>query len=415
MNTLFLLFLIGSTVSLSEEISEPHSFVPPFNNYGWSGNRKIKGWSCGGDANIKEFFIRLTPDRQSKTGYCWNDSPISSNKWVTTVKFRISGQGEYLYGDGMTIFFANKPFYEEGKLHGASDQFVGFAVDFATYRNQDYLRFHRDVGLYLGNNTNEHAYRPDVYHPGCYSNYRYYEKRQDFSADNFASVRIAYDGDQQLIRVTVDSQGTGFYQSCISETVALPSDWWSKAYIGISSSTGQVADNHDLISVETLMGVSEVAETRDVVFTSKEREEHLAELLKEESIDVNTLNPKDKAFFAMASELGEMRENEINKLKRELERSLTAIDDSINSMIRKLQTRGDVSETKIEELEESLKKRVSSSISTQISNRILVLEKMLDASMKQEVKKTKGAWVIPFILLAVVLKEYRHIEKTHML
>ena len=264
-------------------------------------------------------------------------------------------QGEYLYGDGMTIFFANKPFYEEvdfsslvklqGKLHGASDQFVGFAVDFATYRNQDvsvffslhiqYLRFHRDVGLYLGNNTNEHAYRPDVYHPGCYSNYRYYEKRQDFSvgvlivhftqADNFASVRIAYDGDQQLIRVTVDSQGTGYYQSCISETVALPSDWWSKAYIGISSSTGQVADNHDLISVETLMGVSEVAETRDVVFTSKEREEHLAELLKEESIDVNTLNPKDKAFFAMASELGEMRENEINKLKRELERSLTGI------------------------------------------------------------------------------------------
>ena len=73
------------------------------------------------------------------------------------------------------------------------------------------------------------------------------------------------------------------------------------------------------------MGVSEVAETRDVVFTSKEREEHLAELLKEESIDVNTLNPKDKAFFAMASELGEMRENEINKLKRELERSLTGI------------------------------------------------------------------------------------------
>lgn len=36
-------------------------------------------------------------------------------------------------------------------------------------------------------------------------------------------------------------------------------------------------------------------------------------------------------------------------------------------------------------------------------DRILVLEKMLDASMKQEVKKTKGAWVIPFILLAVVL------------
>lgn len=179
--------------------------------------------------------------------------------------------------------------------------------------------------------------------------------------------------------MTIDSQGTGFYQSCISETVSLPADWWNNAYIGISGSTGQVADNHDLISVETVLGISEVVEKDDVVLTSKEREDRLASLLKEESIDINKLNPKDKALFAMASELGEMREREVNKLKRELERSLAgrseeeelviAIDDSINNMIRKLQTRGDVSETKIEELEESLKKRVSSSISIQIANR----------------------------------------------
>lgn len=36
-------------------------------------------------------------------------------------------------------------------------------------------------------------------------------------------------------------------------------------------------------------------------------------------------------------------------------------------------------------------------------DRVLVLERMLESSMRQEVKKTKGAWIIPFILLAVVL------------
>ena len=41
---------------------------------------------------IKEYFIRLTPDRQSKRGYCWSDAAMPSNKWVTTIKFRISGQ-----------------------------------------------------------------------------------------------------------------------------------------------------------------------------------------------------------------------------------------------------------------------------------------------------------------------------------
>ena len=56
------------------------------------GNRRITGWTCGDNASIKEFFIRLTPDRQSKSGYCWSDTPLNSNKWVTTFKFRISGQ-----------------------------------------------------------------------------------------------------------------------------------------------------------------------------------------------------------------------------------------------------------------------------------------------------------------------------------
>lgn len=33
---------------------------------GRPGNRKIDNWECGGDATINEYFIRLTPDRQSK-------------------------------------------------------------------------------------------------------------------------------------------------------------------------------------------------------------------------------------------------------------------------------------------------------------------------------------------------------------
>lgn len=56
------------------------------------GSRKINQWTCGGDATINEFFVRLTPDRQSKSGFCWSKSTLSSGEWVTTIKFRISGQ-----------------------------------------------------------------------------------------------------------------------------------------------------------------------------------------------------------------------------------------------------------------------------------------------------------------------------------
>ena len=80
-----------------------------------------------------------------------------------------------------------------------------------------------------------------------------------------------------------------------------------------------------------------------------------------------------------------------------------AIDDSINNMIRKLQKRGDVSDVRISDLESSLQKRVGGSVSSQVQQRITLLEKMLEENLQQEVKKKSGAWIVPFVLLAVCL------------
>lgn len=56
------------------------------------GNRYIENWTVGGDSMIKEYFVRLTPDRQSKSGYLWNKVPLTEDEWVVSLKFRISGQ-----------------------------------------------------------------------------------------------------------------------------------------------------------------------------------------------------------------------------------------------------------------------------------------------------------------------------------
>lgn len=45
-----------------------------------------------GDAFVNEYFIRLTPDRQSKNGHLWSSSTLEDGEFVTTIKFRISGQ-----------------------------------------------------------------------------------------------------------------------------------------------------------------------------------------------------------------------------------------------------------------------------------------------------------------------------------
>ena len=85
---------------------------------GRPGNRKIDNWECGGDATINEYFIRLTPDRQSKNGFCSSKTTFTNGEWVTTIKFRISGQvgvlvwinwqGASLFGDGFSVFFTQE-------------------------------------------------------------------------------------------------------------------------------------------------------------------------------------------------------------------------------------------------------------------------------------------------------------------
>lgn len=234
--------------------------------------------------------------------------------------------------------------------------------------------------------------------------------------DNYARIQISYDGDLNRVVVKIDPQNHGHYQDCLTETLSLPEGWWKKAHIGISASTGDLADNHDLIEVSTMLGIT----STDSSLQAKEeeqlemaREESLKNLLKTEGVDVANLNPKEMALFALVKEMNDKQGEELQKLKRELEHSMSgeyecvllevAIDDSINSMIRKLQQRGDVSETRISELESTMQNRVGSSLTEQIQNRISVLEKMLDNSLKQEVKKKSSSWILPFLLLSVVL------------
>ena len=53
------------------------------------------------------------------------------------------------------------------------------------------------------------------------------------------------------------------------------------------------------------------------------REESLKNLLKSENLDPEQLNPKEMALFALVKELNDQQGEELQKLKRELEHSMT--------------------------------------------------------------------------------------------
>ena len=52
------------------------------------------------------------------------------------------------------------------------------------------------------------------------------------------------------ISVSIDPTNSGEWTDCVKvDSPALPKDWLKTAYVGITASTGQLADNHDVISL----------------------------------------------------------------------------------------------------------------------------------------------------------------------
>jgi mannose-binding lectin 2 len=54
------------------------------------------------------------------------------------------------------------------------------------------------------------------------------------------------------LQVFIDARNTGEWASCVNiSSLNLPANWLTKAHIGISASTGQLADNHDVLYLKT--------------------------------------------------------------------------------------------------------------------------------------------------------------------
>ena len=147
----------------------------------------------------------------------------------------------------------------------------------------------------------------------------------DAQVDNYAVVKIGYSATTGMVRVAIDEKNTGNFHICINERVDLDANWWRKAYIGISATTGQLADNHDILSVETVEGEGnpdnvQVTRSEDREMASDSRA--LQQLLNENHVDVGKLSVTERAIIHVMEKLQTRREMEVSKLKREVEHTL---------------------------------------------------------------------------------------------
>jgi hypothetical protein len=247
----------SSTVQAFSLIAE-NSFAPPFNTYDSDGMRTVPHWEFGGNGlDLNENFLRLTPDRASRRGHVWNTAKLDKDEWSATIRFRVSGQGKRMFGDGLAVFFTTQNGYKEGALHGFADVFTGFGVIFDTYVNSAPGHVHKDILVVTsdgsGSKAAPHGGTNDPNPAGCDgddSEFRYWEQRDDFSVLNHSAARIAFRDNK--VTVYIDARGNGKWSTCVADVpVAAPAGWYRQgAYLGVIATTGDLADNHDLLSVQ---------------------------------------------------------------------------------------------------------------------------------------------------------------------
>lgn len=152
--TLFVALLLQVVANKLED----HSFKPPFDEVDTYGSLVVKkGWKSHGTTDVKQNFVRLTPDRQSKKGALWSGQQLGVPSMSSILKFRISGQGKNFFGDGIAMWLVDQKFHNAGDLHGFHERFTGVAIILDTFRNTENVENHRDVTV-LGLWNFKHAF-----------------------------------------------------------------------------------------------------------------------------------------------------------------------------------------------------------------------------------------------------------------
>lgn len=114
MKMLLCAMLVGRVVASS--MQDDMSFYTPFKDVDSNGDRNVKNWRHTDSTVVKKHFVRLTPDRQSKIGKLWSSKPITDTPagWSAMLRFRVSGQGKRLFGDGFAFWVTDQLYPASG-------------------------------------------------------------------------------------------------------------------------------------------------------------------------------------------------------------------------------------------------------------------------------------------------------------
>lgn len=214
-----------------------HSLVQPYQGAGVD----MPFWDFGGSTVVTSSYVRLTPDRQSKQGSLWNNVPVRMHNWEVLLHFQVHGQAKHLYGDGFAFWYT-KERAKDGTVFGNQNYFTGLGVFFDTYSNHNgpHAHNHPYISAMVNNGSLAYDHDRDGTHSqvaGCSAHFR--------SSKYESYVMISYINRQLVVMVNVE--GETEWKPCFTvNDVDLPTGY----FYGATATTGDLADNHDVIFVK---------------------------------------------------------------------------------------------------------------------------------------------------------------------
>mmetsp|Transcript_14555 Transcript_14555/g.45058 ORF Transcript_14555/g.45058 Transcript_14555/m.45058 type:complete len:430 (+) Transcript_14555:67-1356(+) len=406
------------------------SFSAPFEDVSAGGDRVVgRSWRASGSAAVHANFVRLTPDRQSKRGALWATAAAGVDEVSATLKFRISGQGKKYYGDGLALWLTDARAHRAGDFHGSAETFRGVGVVFDTFKNAETLSLHKDVAVVVNDGTRDaEALLADA--SGCAGDVRYHEARADFSVASASRARVVVgrraDGDALEAVVSLDARNVGAFVECarVALPAALDAAWLRRAHLGVTASTGQLADNHDVLALDVSSDAAEHAAA------DADGARAAPFFAPGEGITADRFARIEAQLDALVARL--------EHLQHHLEHEMVAVDDHVRVTLEKLARQEDSSEGRIDALE----RKVVSNVEDSLSQRIASLEQAMRDAVQKRIstvenrymsrlgdvvsEKVDGAgrgWTLPFVFLVVVdvvafalaRAWYLKFRKTHLL
>ncbi|XP_026882982.2 lectin, mannose-binding 2-like b [Electrophorus electricus] len=222
-----------------EFLKREYSLSKPYQGLGSSSSYH---WDLLGTAVITPEYVRLTPDLQSRLGAVWSRIPCYIRDWELRVQLNIHGQGKKnLNGDGVAVWLTRERM-QTGPVFGNMNLFTGLGIFIDTYPNEDKQneRVFPYISAMVGNGSVVYDHDQDGRNAdlgGCAVSVR------NIEYDTFVLVRYM----RNMLTIMTDIEGKQEWKECLEVPgVHLPQGY----YFGVSSITGDLSDNHDLISLK---------------------------------------------------------------------------------------------------------------------------------------------------------------------